>query len=97
MTIYSSPELHTEEHIYTSASETGYEPIGQVVESKAGEANDDDLIDNLAYGDVEVHPLEHEAEGAAVLDIKQNECYESSAPTTPLPGEGEYAYATTQS
>ena len=86
----------TEEPIYTSASETGSEPIDHNADEREMETEGDDMIDNSAYGEGEVHP-QHDTLDTAEVDLNQNECYDSSKPATPLPGEGEYAYAIVES
>ena len=85
----------TEEHIYTSASETGYEPVDHNADEREMETEGDDMMDNSAYGEVEVHP-DYDTQNTTV-DLKQNECYDGSTPATPLPGEEEYAYAIVES
>ena len=80
------------EHIYTSASETGYEPIDHAAHSKET-YNTEDLIDNQAYGGVgaKSESTGQEAQYDAVVQCKSNESY-TPVPESPVLFDGEYAY-----
>ena len=81
-----------DEHIYTSASETDYEPVDPVVHSKTND--DDELLYNLAYGtgevDTQAESTEQTFDGND-LELKDNACY-GSVSSTPIPDEGEYSF-----
>ena len=82
-------------HIYTSASESGYEPINQDTHTK--ETEEDDMLDNMAYGkvDSQIDIIGHQTQyDNAFIKLEGNESY-NSTPQTPLPDEGEYSYTMT--
>lgn len=82
------------EHIYSSASESGYEPINQGGHLKQTD-DDDGMLDNMAYGEVEVEPngTQLESQHNTPVTLNVNESY-SAVPFTHTPGDGEYAYTT---
>ena len=81
------------EHVCTKVSEPGYEPIDHDVH--CNEIDTEDLLDNLAYGKVDVQPesAEHQIHNND-FELKGNSCY-TSVSSTPIPDEGVYSYPTT--
>ena len=84
-------EMDIDVHIYTSASESGYEPVGQ--DTHTNETEENDMLDNMAYGKVDDQSEATQDQYEAVVELKGNESY-NSVPQTPEPDEGEYSYAT---
>ena len=95
------PQLETDidhAHIYTSASETGYEPIDHDIHTiHEVDEKEEDMLDNLAYGKTDsgekevtgLTKLQHEA---ADMKLKGNESYNLTTSTS-AQDEGEYSYA----
>ena len=97
---------HNNAHIYTSASETGYEAIDHDdmhTIHEAGTAEEEEsMLDNLAYGKMmvgggeevigfsELHG-QHEA-AADDVKLKGNESYNTVPHSSAQDDEGEYAY-----
>ena len=79
-------------HIDNSAKESGYEAIDHNTSTNEMET-DDDLLDNMAYGQVDSQPdiTECQAQYETVVDLKENASY-SSVSVAPLPVEGESTY-----
>lgn len=103
-------DLNQDAHIYTSASETGYEPIDHDIHTiheagVEGEGDsDEDMLDNLAYGKtgdgekeetIGLHRPKAQHK-AADMKLTGNESYNAiSVPSTSArDDEGEYAYPT---
>ena len=96
---------HNDAHIYTSASETGYEAVDHDDMHTIHEAEEEDsMLDNLAYGKM-VDGQEEEMigfptlhgqreEAADDVNLKGNESYNTVTPTSAQGDEGEYAYPT---
>ena len=89
--------MDVDAHIYTSASESGYEPINHDTPTGGPETDDDDMLDNMAYGEVGSQPVGsgQQAQYDTVIELNGNASY-SSVPSTPLPGEGEYSHTMTK-
>ena len=87
-------DTNVDAHIYTSASETGYEPIDHDIHT-IDEAEEEEMLDNLAYGgkmEDENETTGHQRQCEAVVELKRNESY-SSRPAQDQ-DEREYSYPT---
>ena len=83
-------------HIYTSASETGYEPVDHDIHTIHEEGEEEDMLDNLAYGKTENGGSEairlSEFQCEAAVELKGNQSYNLAPTTSVYQDEGEYSY-----
>lgn len=91
----SAAETATQKHISEPASEPTYEPFDLEVYSNL-KTDDDDMLDNLAYGRVDTLPegAEHQFFDDTILELKDNASY-GSVTSMPVCDDGEYSYPTT--
>ena len=84
-------EMDTDTHIHTSANESSYEPIDHDTPTKELETDDNDMLDNMAYGRMDKGPVGtgQQSQYNTIIELKGNESYSPVMSKQPLSETGD--------